>query len=184
MTHIETQKQFEKIFEEYFNELYQKYNKITIVCIGSDLVIFDSLGPIVGHLLTKHYKLDRLSDVKIIGTLDNLVHAVNLTEKIQEIKEDNTLIIAIDAGMVSKEYVGKIGIKKGPINPGAGFDKQLPAIGHISIYGGTICPEDRFYPFKTRIEDVFKMAEIIAKGLNKVIREGTAEKKQHSVKLS
>lgn len=38
----------------------KKFNKINIVCIGSDVVIGDSLGTLVGTLLEKNLKIMNL----------------------------------------------------------------------------------------------------------------------------
>ncbi|MCX7773123.1 MAG: spore protease YyaC, partial [Clostridia bacterium] len=49
---------------------------VVVMCIGTDRSTGDSLGPLVGDMLTKW----KLPGVQVYGTLDNPVHARNLEE--------------------------------------------------------------------------------------------------------
>ena len=50
------------------------WDKIVFVCIGSDRITGDSLGPLVGHQLSRyHWK-----NIYVYGTLNEPVHALNL----------------------------------------------------------------------------------------------------------
>ena len=52
-----------------------KWSELVFLCIGSDRVTGDCLGPYIGHQL-----LDRLDlqDIYVYGTLKDPVHALNL----------------------------------------------------------------------------------------------------------
>ncbi|WP_334299993.1 DUF1256 domain-containing protein, partial [Clostridioides difficile] len=52
-----------------------------IVCIGSDRVLADSLAPMIGSILEKSTIRN-----KIFGVLGDSIHALNLEQKIQAIK--------------------------------------------------------------------------------------------------
>ena len=54
-----------------------------ILCIGTDRMIGDSLGPLVGSLLARKRKARLL----VYGTLSQPVHALNLDETLNEIKK-------------------------------------------------------------------------------------------------
>lgn len=104
-----------------------------ILCIGTDRMIGDCLGPLVGTMLDRAAK-DRLT---VYGTLQNTVHALNLPETVFQIKKKhpNRTILAVDASLGSDEHVGTVFIRPGRLRPGAGVRKNLPEIGDIAITG-------------------------------------------------
>ncbi|WP_409296365.1 spore protease YyaC [Peribacillus sp. SCS-26] len=138
---------------------------IVIICIGTDRSTGDSLGPLVGTLLEE--KAAPLFHV--YGTLEDPIHAVNLEEKLREIKAKhiNPFIIGIDACLGRLKSVGSIQVGAGPIKPGAGVNKDLPAVGHMHITG--IVNVSGFMEFfvlqNTRLSLVLKMAKSIADGI-------------------
>ena len=84
-------------------------NPCLIFCIGTDRYIGDCLGPLTGTFLSKLHIV-----TPIFGTLDNPIHAINLSKNIIEvkIKYPNHKIIAIDACLGTKDNIGSIQIKK------------------------------------------------------------------------
>lgn len=149
----------------------QKEQEIVLLCIGTDRSTGDCLGPLVGakmQALNQEY-------LNIYGTLDNPVHAGNLKEKLEEIhtRFNNPFIMAVDACLGSLESVGHISIGDGSLQPGAGVKKDLPAVGDVHITG--IVNVGGFLEYmvlqNTRLNVVMKMADIIAKGLSRMITE-------------
>jgi putative sporulation protein YyaC len=140
---------------------------IVFVCIGTDRSTGDSLGPLVGTLLEEK----KLSSFYIYGTLDDPIHAVNLEDKLKQINERHfhPFIIGIDACLGRYKSVGFIEVGNGPVKPGAGVNKELPAVGHIHITG--IVNVSGFMEFfvlqNTRLNIVLKMAKTIAGGIYK-----------------
>lgn len=140
---------------------------VVIVCIGTDRSTGDSLGPLVGTLLEEK----NLSSFFVYGTLENPVHAVNLAEKLDEIKKIhfNPFIIGIDACLGRLKSVGVIQAGEGPVKPGAGVNKELPEVGNIHITG--IVNVSGFMEFfvlqNTRLHLVLNMAKTIANGIYK-----------------
>jgi putative sporulation protein YyaC len=109
------------------------------------------------------------------GTLKNPVHAKNLddTIKLIEAKYENPFVVAIDACLGQTEHVGFISIGEGSIKPGSGVNKELPPIGNMYItgivnYGGFM---DFLVLQNTRLCVVMDMADIIAKGIKRVMWE-------------
>jgi putative sporulation protein YyaC len=137
---------------------------IVIVCIGTDRSTGDCLGPLVGFNIK-----NELSHFHLYGTLKDPVHAVNLEETLTFIKEKhrNPFIIAIDACLGRFKSVGYIQVAEGAIKPGAGVNKDLPAVGDMHITG--IVNVSGFMEFlvlqNTRLHLVMNMATIISKGL-------------------
>lgn len=142
------------------------YNNIIILCIGTDRVTGDSLGPLIGYKL----KTYNCKNAIIYGTLDNPVHAKNLSETISDIYSNynKPLVIAIDACLGKIDHIGYITVTKGFIKPGAGVNKQLPTVGDIAITGivnfsGMM---EMVILQNTRLNVVMKMADIISNGIN------------------
>jgi putative sporulation protein YyaC len=152
-------------FEECMNKFYDgNYSNVIIVCIGTDRATGDCLGPLIGYKV----KDMKYSNVHVFGTLDEPVHAKNLCEYIELFnKFDNPFIIAIDACLGRLERIGFVNIKEGPLSPGSGVNKNLPAIGHINITG--IVNVGGFMEImilqNTRLSVVMNMATLIANGL-------------------
>jgi len=144
---------------------YHPEKELVIFCIGTDRSTGDSLGPLTGTLL---HKL-RPFPATIIGNIDSPVHASNLEEFINLIKNKhhNPFVIAIDAGLGKESSVGYINVTKGPLQPGTGVNKQLPEIGDMHITGLVNVGGYMEYLVlqSTRLSVVMKMANIIKEGL-------------------
>ncbi|MFZ7942360.1 MULTISPECIES: spore protease YyaC [Bacillaceae] len=138
---------------------------IVFICIGTDRSTGDSLGPLVGSLLEEK----NIESFYVYGTLDDPIHAVNLVEKLKEIraKHADPYIIGIDACLGKIKNVGVIQVGNGPVKPGAGVNKDLPAVGDMHITG--IVNVSGFMEFfvlqNTRLNLVMKMAKTIAGGI-------------------
>lgn len=141
------------------------WEEIVFLCIGSDRITGDSLGPLVGHQLSKYH----WSHIRIYGTLDYPVHALNLEATLARIKmrHPSALLIAVDASLGARKHVGFISVGNGSICPGAGVKKILPAVGDIFITGilnasGTF---EHFLLQTTRLSQVVQMADTITEGI-------------------
>jgi putative sporulation protein YyaC len=110
-----------------------KYENIAIVCIGSDRATGDCLGPIVGDILNLAFLYK--PNIKVYGTLKNTIHAKNIDKSLTDIYKTtkNPLVIAIDACLGSLENVGKLNVSNKPLSPGSALEKQLQAVGDITI---------------------------------------------------
>lgn len=134
-----------------------------IVCIGTDLAIADSLGPLTGSMLK--YKTQGANSF-IYGTLPAPVTAKEIKYMRTFLKEThkNSPIIAIDAAIGDKGDVGLIKLSDSPLSPGVGANKQLGKIGDISIMG--IVAEKSLGNYaifnNTRLNLVYTMSEIIS----------------------
>jgi putative sporulation protein YyaC len=137
-----------------------------IVCIGSDLAIGDSLGPIAGSML-KH-KIQGIN-VFLYGTLSAPVTAkeIKYVRKFLSETHRGRQVIAIDAAVGEEGDVGLIKITDSPLYPGAGANKKLGSIGDISVMG--IVAEKSVFNYgllnATRLNLVYSMAEIISDGI-------------------
>lgn len=161
---------FCKTFTSILKNKMTSGQEIVLLCIGSDRATGDCLGPIIG------YKLSKLSysNLFVYGTLENPVHAKNLSMTIQEIKKNHTnpLMIAIDASLGTTKHVGFITVGEGSIQPGVGVDKDLPAVGDIFITGivnisGML---NHMMLQTTRLDIVMKLADYICVGIRYAVQ--------------
>lgn len=138
---------------------------VVFVCIGTDRSTGDSLGPLIGTLLEEK----QISPFHVYGTLEDPIHAVNLAEKLNEIKKKhmNPIMIGIDACLGRLKSVGSIQVGEGPVKPGAGVKKELPDVGDYHITG--IVNVSGFMEYfvlqNTRLNLVLNMAKVIANGI-------------------
>lgn len=149
-------------------ECNQQNKKPVFVCIGSDLILGDSLGPLVGTMLRNK----NLSNY-IYGTLNYPITAreVEYVKKYLKEMHPNSVIIAIDAAIGCQEDVGLIKVSDKGLMPGLGVDKKLGVVGEMSIVGIVASKSLQNYNLYnlTRLNLVYKMATKIANGIEQYI---------------
>jgi len=119
------------IMNKYFNRILENINKeIIFLCIGSNKIIGDSVGPRVGNLLKMKNKLKKF---KIFGDMENPITANNIMEIKNNNKLNNKFIIVIDSAMGKKELIGNIYISNTKTKLGKALGKNLVELGDISI---------------------------------------------------
>lgn len=113
-----------------FNEINKD---IIFLCIGTDQIIGDSFGPVVGTLLRKAFKENK--NIKIIGDLENALTYNKIEENVSYIKENytNNLIVVLDSALSDKHNVGKVFIQNRGLKYAESLKKQNEIIGNISI---------------------------------------------------
>lgn len=152
---------------------------IIFLCIGSDRATGDCLGPIIGYKLSiqneyehkcTNHEINKNINFYVYGTLEEPVHAKNLKETVNLIYQshDDAFVIAIDASLGRSDHIGYITLGEGPLKPGAGVDKDLPAVGDIFITGivnfsGML---DNMLLQTTRLNVVMMMADQICLAIN------------------
>jgi len=107
--------------------------KSVYLCIGTEKVAADSLGPKVGKKLND--KMER--PAYVYGTIGANVTAQNVTktyEMVRNLHPDSTVVV-IDAGVGEAEQVGEIQVDGKGIVPGAATGKNLAPTGHVSVVG-------------------------------------------------
>ena len=177
---IDEKKKTEGVGMYSHTESIEKYgNKPpVIVCIGSDLAIGDSLGPITGSMLK--FKTQGLN-VFLYGTLAAPVTAKEIKYMRTFLKETHkgSQIIAVDAAVGSEGDIGLIKINDTPLMPGAGANKQLGALGDLSIMGVVAEKSIANYGLlnTTRLNLVYTMSEIISDGIASLLWERCAREK-------
>lgn len=135
-----------------------------IVCIGSDLVLGDSLGPLVGTFLRQ-----KKVGAYVYGTLNQPITAKEVEYARRYLKEihPDSMIIAIDAAVGESDDVGLIKVSDRGIKPGLGVNKNLGVIGDVGIIGVVAVKSLKNYSLfnLTRLNLIYRMAEVIAKAI-------------------
>lgn len=134
--------------EEMYNNFVQKFSmvlrkeidnleisKLFFLCIGTDRIIGDSFGPLVGYKLNKLFIGNE--NIKVIGSLDNVINANNIEKVLKEIKlkYEMPFIIAIDAAISNKTEIGSIIVSNTKMNISSLFMNKNIYVGNVSIKG-------------------------------------------------
>lgn len=152
------------------SEMHKPTGVPIILCIGSDLVLGDSLGPLIGTLLLK-----KNINAYVYGTLGSPITAkeVNYAKDYLKKAHPYSTVIAVDAAVGSLEDVGVIRVLKKGIKPGLGVNKNLKTVGDLSIIGIVAeKSQDNFKLFNvTRLNLIYSMAEKIVNGLERYLQK-------------
>ncbi|MEW6173106.1 MAG: spore protease YyaC [Bacillota bacterium] len=147
-----------------------------LMCIGTDRLTGDALGPLVGTMVSEAYD----NPFHVYGTLADPVHAVNLREKLEEVenRHQKYFMIAVDACLGQSKNIGAINVGVGPIRPGTGVKKLLPPVGHMYVTGVVNAGgnQDQNILQNTRLHLVLRQAKIISAALLQVAREERARR--------
>jgi len=155
----------EKVVYSLMLDMNKDFSReIVFLCIGTDRATGDCLGPLIGTRLKS-----LISSARIYGTLEQPAHATNLHDVMSDISNcyKNPLIIAVDACLGKANRVGFINVKNESLRPGTALKKTLPEVGDFYIsgvvnVGGFL---EQMVLQNTRLHTVYKMADIIVKGL-------------------
>ena len=135
-----------------------------IICVGSDLVIGDSLGPFIGTEISK-----KLNDVYVYGTLDNPITAKETNIIYNNIKKihPKSQILVVDAAVGSKDDIGLIKVTDKGIKPGLGVNKDLEVLGDVSIIAIVAEKNNDLNSllYKTRFSLIYNVSQTIIKGI-------------------
>jgi putative sporulation protein YyaC len=158
-------------FERTAGALWREcHDELVIVAIGTDRSTGDALGPLVGTTLEGQFSALK---IPIFGTLQQPVHAGNLEDTLARIRRrwKRPFLTALDACLGSMEHVGSIIVGAGPLQPGAGVNKQLPEVGDMHITGVVNVSGfmEYFVLQNTRLGLVMSMAELIAQAVGEAV---------------
>lgn len=147
-----------------------------VLCVGSDLAVGDSLGPVTGTLLkSKTFGFYGY----VYGTLRHPVTAkeVKYVNDFLRRTHPGSKVIAIDAAVGEEEEIGLLKVVSGSLRPGAGANKRLPKVGDVSVLGVVTKKSPLSYTLfnLTRLGVVYAMSEIVAGAISALsVREAYA----------
>lgn len=162
---------------DFSNNLRQKIqdieiSKLIFLCIGTNRVIGDCFGPLVGSKL-KHY-FSQEENIEVIGDIENIVSLKNVYSIINQIQEQEAFVIAIDAALSCNNRIGTIIVNQNKMNIGSGINKRNLYIGDISIKGIVAKdfknPKPNFNALQNMpLSIIIDMAECVSTGIYNVI---------------
>lgn len=144
--------------------------KPVILCIGTNKIIGDSLGPCVGDILIMEYNIDAY----VYGHTSKPINGNNYDDYLSHISKHhkNNFIIAIDACLGIQQDVGKIKFSKNGITAGGALNKGYAKIGDIGILGivAAANTKNNFEVLKNVDTKVVKVLAIsIAQSVQKIV---------------
>ena len=164
-SHTDAARKLSCVLKHCLISVHHPWEDLVFLCIGSDRITGDSLGPVCGQQLSCMTG----PGCFVYGTLSDPVHALNLTETLTTIlsRHPLSLLIAIDAYLGAEHHLGFISAGTGPLLPGAGVRKELPAVGDLFITGivNQAGMFDRFLLQTTRLSTVISLASTITRGM-------------------
>lgn len=102
-----------------------------IICIGSDKISGDCVGPLTGVALREKLNIKAF----VYGTTENAVHGKNLAAYlafIQSVHQNNP-IIAVDACMSDCHRAGEIKVIKGGVHPQRALTRRKNPVGNLGV---------------------------------------------------
>ncbi len=140
-------------------------DKVLLLCIGTDGSTGDSRGPVIGYQL----KNRELKHIRVLGTLNRPVHAMNLEDTLSIVEQyyQDHLVIAVDASVGMHDHIGCITVGRGSLKPGLGVSKELRSVGDLFITGVvSSCGDyDPVMLQSIRLSVVMRMAECISESV-------------------
>jgi putative sporulation protein YyaC len=163
--------QYNTFVNEFSTILYNlkmdtPYSNYIFLCIGSNKIIGDTYGPLVGQKLKENLK-NMYNNIEVYGTLDEPISAINIEQCVKQIYDiyKNPCIIAIDSALGTQEKIGKIYVSNKKLECGRGVGKRSILVGDISIKGvvGKDYKTQRYNMStlqNTSLGEVMKLAEV------------------------
>ncbi|MGG1691363.1 spore protease YyaC [Heyndrickxia ginsengihumi] len=144
--------------------------RIYVLGIGSNMISGDSLGPLVGTLLSNLYP----KHLTVFGNLQHPLDGVNFIQDFSQISVlKNSFVIAIDSVLGPEDYVNTIVIREGALHPGEALGKKLNPVGDCSMMG-VVLKQDHDTAnslLYTNLHLIYTMAMSIAKGISLSVRQ-------------
>ena len=155
-------------------EIMQKNNylekELCFLCVGTDKVVGDAIGPLVGSNLKKYINTNNIKNINVIGNLDNPL----INNNIENFKNTKGVKILIDSAISNSYKVGEIIVEEKSNKLVSAFFNKKKINYDISIKA--IVAENSFNNTlnlirlqNVSVKTVIKMSEKITKEMCKVI---------------
>lgn len=116
-----------------FNHVTNKDEReVVVVCFGTTAISGDSLGPLVGTLLTQKYCVPAF----VYGTSEAQINGKNMHDWMSFIRaaHSNALIVSVDASLGAKDKVGQVVMRDDGVCP-SGVTGKTERFGDVGILG-------------------------------------------------
>lgn len=159
-----------RFIDELKRKEKSKNKNIICLCIGSNKIIGDSFGPMVGSRLKK---MRFNNNIKFIGDMKEPITGKNVKDIIENI-DKNSYLIAIDSAL-SNIQKNEIFITNGQLELGRGVGKNICRVGDLSIkanvaeYQSKSIENFRLLE-KVKIYNINRLSEVVSNGIYEVFK--------------
>ena len=145
----------------------ENFSNIVILCIGTDKLVGDLVGPIAGHKLKRLFK--NCEKVKIYGDIKQTVNITNVNDVVSKISTSFTqpFIITIDSALGPKEAIETVYVSTGGLEPGKALEKKKSYSSNVSFKA--VVGED----FRNAALNFYELKSINRKVVQKLANEIT-----------
>ena len=174
--------QFGYVLQNKFKRLYlpNYHTELIFLCVGTDKIIGDAIGPIVGTKLEKELEKDntnyKAKNINIYGKIGDTLNFKNARGLIQFMEKQykNPFIVTIDAALSERDNIGEIIINEGKIELGNSLGKGIEWNSNINIKGvvGNYSsnPQKNMETLKNvQLHSAIAMSQNIYQGIHKII---------------
>ena len=111
----------------------ENFSDIVILCIGTDKLVGDLVGPIAGHKLKRLFK--NCEKVKIYGDIKQTVNITNVNDIVLKISTsfNQPFIITIDSALGPREAIETVYVSTGGLEPGRALEKKKSYSSNVSF---------------------------------------------------
>lgn len=158
----------------------KRCSDLIFLCVGTDKVIGDTFGPIVGSLLISKQKNHFIPNMEVIGCLEKNIGFNQIHQQVEKVKlnYENPIIISIDSALGKKDNIGKIFVNDDGIIFGKSLDKKNNKVGDLGIRA--VVGENKNNIEKNfgilqniSLNSVLKLSNIVSKGIFDVMYKKT-----------
>ncbi len=112
----------------------QKFSDVVILCVGTNKLIGDSIGPVVGQKLKEEKMKEKIC---VYGDLKESINFKNAKTVIENVFKtyQKPFIITIDSALGTQTMISKIVVNKGIIRIGKSLGRSICYPSHITIKG-------------------------------------------------
>lgn len=171
-------------YDEYINILKNKisqydlennFSEIVFLCVGTNKIVGDMIGPIVGENLKNKIKHDK-KKIYIYGNMQETLNLKNAKDVIKKIEYQyiNPFIITVDTALSKKNNNKKIYVGQGSIEIGKAVSEGIRYYSHVNIkgivgiYQDTV--EENLNTLKNvKLKEIDYLASMISNGITEAI---------------
>ncbi len=149
-------------------KIHNRPEEMAFICIGSNKIIGDSIGPRIGSFLKKNTKLQVYGDMR--NNLSKEEEIKNISNKLK-----NKFIVAIDSALSNNDDIGEIYVTSKSLKMAEGINLDKGNIGDLSIKVVVAKnTNDRYRNYlslkNTDIEFINNLAITVANGIREASR--------------
>ena len=149
--------------------LLESQEQPVFLCVGTDKIVGDSVGVIIGELLANKYKINAI----VLGTFDDNIDAKNIESVVEDVKAKypRAPIILIDGILGECEDVGQVKFYKSGAYAAGQYGKGI-FVGDYSILAvvGARGLDSLSFIRSVKLKCVVELAEFIADSVNRALK--------------